>query len=88
TRKSTANCNAMSPWLALILALLRVAGTLGDYARQRQWLKAGEAQALAAQLRRQADDILRAEKIREDVRARHARLPHDSKLPDDGFRRD
>lgn len=78
----------MGSWITVLAALFRAAGALADLARERQWLKAGEAQALAELMRKQADDFLRAEEAREAARRNHAAVPHDRGLPDDGFRRD
>lgn len=78
----------MANTLALLLALARALGALMNLARERQWLKAGEQQALADQLRKQADDLLEAEQARDAARRGNARVPRGGKLPDDGFRRD
>ena len=78
----------MAHAFAIVLALLRGLGALLDIARERQWLKAGEQQALADLLRKQADDLQKAEDAREAARRDHAGVPRDRGLPDDGFRRD
>lgn len=78
----------MAHAFAILLALLRGLGALLEMARERQWLKAGEQQALADLLRKQADDLQKAENAREAARRDHARVPRDRGLPDDGFRRD
>lgn len=78
----------MGSWIALLVAILRAAGSLAAFARERQWLKAGEAQALAELMRKQADDLLRAEQARDAARRNADGVPRDRGLPDDGFRRD
>lgn len=78
----------MSVWAQIILAVLKFAGALADAARERRLLKAGEDRVIADNLRRQADDLSKADKAREQVRSRARASPADGGLPDDGWRRD
>jgi hypothetical protein len=44
-------------WGAIILAILKIAGALADYATRRQLLDAGQAETIAAQLGQNLDTI-------------------------------
>jgi hypothetical protein len=63
-------------------------GSVISHLRDKKLIDAEGEAALAKALRRQLDDIERAAKARDEVRARNAAVPADSSLPDDGFRRD
>lgn len=78
----------MSVWAQIVLAVLKFAGALADAARERRLLKAGEDRVIADNLRRQADDLIKAEKAREQVRSRARAASPDDGLPDDCWRRD
>lgn len=73
-------------WGAFLLALVKAVSALFTWAQSKRLIDAGEAKALAAQLRAQADVIAKAQKARDD--ARTLVRSHPERLPDDGFRRD
>jgi hypothetical protein len=73
-------------WLALLKAVLVLAGALLSWMTQRRFLEAGRAEAIAAALTDALDEITRANaartSLRDDVRRDPASL-----RGDDGFRR-
>lgn len=78
----------MSVWAQIILAVLKLAGALADAARERRLLKAGEDRVIADNLKRQADDLLKADAARDQARSSARAVAGDRGLPDDGWRRD
>ncbi|MBN9061303.1 MAG: hypothetical protein BGP06_15200 [Rhizobiales bacterium 65-9] len=78
----------MSVAAQIILAILNLAGTLADAARERRLLKAGEDGVIAESMRRAGDDLVRAQAAREEARSHALAASPDGGLPDDGWRRD
>jgi len=72
----------------LLLALAQLLSLGLTYARERDLMNAGEAQAIAVLLKTQADIIDNADKARAAAHAANNVIPPSSSLPDDGFRRD
>jgi hypothetical protein len=73
-------------WLAILKAMLTVAGTLLGWMKERQLLEAGRAEAAATNLRRALDEIASANEARTRMRRDIGRDPS-SLRGDDGFKR-
>ena len=75
-------------YLKLALGLITLLTRFITYLREKELLKAGEAQAIAMQMRTAASEIARANRAREEAAKRNASVSNGSSLPDDQFRRD
>lgn len=73
-------------WLALVLAAVKLLGSLTSWLHDRQMISAGQAEQVAAELKGQSDALSKALAAREAVRADIARNP-DGLRSDDGFKR-
>jgi len=78
----------MVKWLPLILWGLKALSSLTTHLQKKQLIGEGERRAIAEALKVQHDELIRANKAREDQRSRNAAVPRSHSLPDDGFRRD
>lgn len=75
-------------YFKLALGLITLLTKFLVYIREKELLKAGEAAAVANQMRTAASEIAKANKAREEARRNNANVPSTDSLPDDGFRRD
>ena len=78
----------MTTWAQVLLGLIQLFGGLVKFLDAKQMLQAGGALVVADALKGQADEIAKAQKARDDVRAAAARDPASILRDNDGFRRD
>lgn len=78
----------MAIWLGIILAALKSLAALIGWRENSQLIDAGAAEEQNAQLKKDADEIARATKVRDKARTDSAAIAPSVSLSDDGFRRD
>lgn len=77
----------MIQWGTLCIMGANLLVSFITYVREKELISAGEQNMLASILSKQADDIAKASKAREDTRNHNAAVPANVSLPDDGFQR-